>query len=205
VFYTINTPWISKKIYPKALWSANPHEKSVYLTFDDGPTEHLTYWILDLLHQYQAKATFFCIGRQIQQFPKQYKAIIEAGHTVGNHSQTHPNGWHTKTVDFLKDVEAAKPLIQSNLFRPPYGAMRWGQYRKLSQQYKIVMWSIMNGDFMADVSKQQCLTRIIENVKAGSIIVMHDKGRITEKLKWYLPQVLAFLHEQGYKMKAIQS
>lgn len=203
MFYTINTPWISKKIYPKAMWSANPQEKSVYLTFDDGPTEQLTYWILDLLHEYQAKATFFCIGKQVEAFKEQYQAIINEGHTVGNHTQTHPNGWHTKTANFLKDVDEAKTLIDSNLFRPPYGAMRWGQYKALSKKYKIVMWSIMNGDFLAKTSKEECVSRITKNVRSGSLIVMHDKDRIEAKLKWYLPKVLQFLQDEGYEMKAL--
>jgi peptidoglycan/xylan/chitin deacetylase (PgdA/CDA1 family) len=201
--YFVKTPWWLKKIFPKRIWHINTIEKNIYLTFDDGPHPVATGFVLDELKKYNAKATFFCIGKNVIEFPEIYNRIINEGHAVGNHTQHHLNGWRTNTIQYLNDVTIASKHIKSNLFRPPYGRLRSLQAKRITdaiddKSAKIVMWDVLSGDFDEKLSKEQCLNNVMDKTGSGSIIVFHDSEKAFPRLKYTLPQVLKQFTEKGY-------
>ena len=206
MFYLIKTPWLLKKFYPGCIWEVKTNEKAIYLTFDDGPHPLATPFVLDQLKQYNAKATFFCIGKNAEEHTELYKRITEDGHAVGNHTYNHLNAWKTKEKIYLDDVYEAKKIIESNLFRPPYGRINnfiLFQLKKGKYNLKTVMWSVLSGDFDKDLSNENCYLNVIRNSKAGSIIVFHDSYKAFEKLKYTLPKVLKYFSDKGYSFKNI--
>ena len=206
--YFIKIPWIVKKFFASYIWNIPGNEKEVYLTFDDGPHPIITPWVLEELKKYNAYATFFCIGKNVEQYKETYNSILEAGHSTGNHTFNHLNGWQTEDDKYLKDILDASHLIHSNLFRPPYGKIKLRQARKISDAFdnriKIIMWDTLSGDFDNNYTAQQCVQNVIENVREGSIIVFHDSEKAYPNLKQSLPDVLHFLREEGYRFKKIQ-
>ena len=200
--YFIKTPWWLKKLYPKRIWDFGIREKIIYLTFDDGPHPEITPFILDELKKHNAVATFFCIGKNVQANPEIYQRILMEGHCTGNHTYHHLNGWNTKDDIYIKDTEQAAALIQSDLFRPPYGRLTSSQAKKL-KHYRIVMWDVLSGDFDNSVSKEKCLKNVLEKAVPGSIIVFHDSEKAREKVMYALPRVLNFFGGSGYKFLAI--
>ncbi len=207
--YFIKTPWWLKKLFPKRIWHINTEEKNIYLSFDDGPHPYATPFVLDILKQYDAKATFFCIGKNVIEFPEIYKRIIDEGHCVGNHTHHHLNGWKTNTETYLADIEEAGKYIQSNLFRPPYGRLRSNQAKQISSvpgngPSKIVMWDVLSGDFDKRISKEKCLKNVINRARAGSIIVFHDSEKAFDKLQYTLPQVVKEFSSQKFLFKSLE-
>ncbi|MBC7875361.1 MAG: polysaccharide deacetylase family protein [Ferruginibacter sp.] len=201
--YFVKTPWWLKKIYPSRLWNIDTKEKIIYLTFDDGPHPGATPFVLDELKKYKAKATFFCIGKNVVTYPAIYKRILIEGHSTGNHTQNHLNGWKTKNDTYLADVTEASRYITSGLFRPPFGRIRSSQVKGLGEAMKnksskIVMWDILPGDFDQSVSKEKCLDRVTYKAGQGSIIVFHDSEKAFPCLEYVLPRVLQFFNEKGY-------
>ena len=180
----------------------------MYLTFDDGPHPTITPWVLEELRKYNAYATFFCIGKNVEQFKETYESILDQGHAIGNHTFNHLNGWETEDDRYLQDILDASQLIHSNLFRPPYGKIKLKQARRISNLFnnriQIIMWDTLSGDFDKNYSAEQCVQNVIENVRNGSIIVFHDSEKAYPNLKQSLPEVLGFLRKEGYKMKKIQ-
>ena len=174
--YFIKTPWWLKKAYPSRVWDLSTSEKNIYLTFDDGPHPVATPFVLDELKKYNAKATFFCIGRNVLEQPAIYERIITEGHSIGNHTQHHLNGWEMPDYLYVKDVTVAAQYIQSDLFRPPYGRLKSSQAKQL-KDYKIIMWDVLSGDFDESISNEQCLKNVMENTVPGSIIVFHDSEK----------------------------
>lgn len=177
--------------------------KTVYLTFDDGPIPEATPWVLDQLQEYNAKATFFCVGENVRKYPKIYQRILDEGHTVGNHTYNHLNAWKTKKHTYLSNVEEASEVIDSKLFRPPYGKLTPALSKKIAEDYDIIMWDILSGDFDSNISAEKCLSNVKKNAREGSIIVFHDSIKAIDKLKVVLPHVLAYFSDQGIEMKAI--
>src|SRR5215217_3443038 len=173
--YFIKTPWLAKQLFNKYIWNLPRNERAVYLTFDDGPHPTITPWVLEQLKQYNARATFFCVGENVSQYPAVYQHILAEGHAVGNHTQHHPNGWHTATEAYLADVREGAQHIQSSLFRPPYGRIRKEQANGvkalLGSDSKIIMWDVLSCDFDPTFSKAQCLKNVLEHAETGSIIV----------------------------------
>ncbi len=196
--YFVKTPWWLKKIYPKRTWSIGTREKIVYFTFDDGPHPVATPFVLDQLKEYNAKATFFCIGKNVAAHPGIYQRILNEGHQVGNHTQHHLNGWKTEDETYFNDVSAASAYISSRLFRPPYGRMKASQARLL-KEYKVVMWDVLSADFDESIGPEQCLQNVIRNFSPGSIIIFHDSQKAFPRLEYALPQCLAFFAEKGYQ------
>lgn len=204
------TPAIATWLYPKRLWRM-PHagDKALYLTFDDGPTPGVTDWVMEMLAEYGGKGTFFVVGEQAQRHPELLRKVVEAGHTVGNHSQTHPNGWKTPSETYLKDVAHGARSIEEllpegqalELFRPPYGRLRWRDARKLES--KVVMWDVVAGDWQAERSKEEVLGNVIRNARLGSIVVFHDSKKAEGHLRHALPKVLAHFAQQGYQFKCL--
>lgn len=201
--YFVKTPWWLKKVYPARLWSVATRNKELFLTFDDGPHPTITPFVLDELKKHNAKATFFCIGKNVQAYPDIYRRILDEGHTVGNHTQHHPNGWKTDNETYLADIQEAAKSIRSKLFRPPYGRIKAGQARQL-KDYKIVMWDVLSGDFDTTLSKERCLHHVIWNTRRGSIIVFHDSEKAFPRLEYALPATLAYFSMQGFVFKKLE-
>lgn len=207
--YFIKTPWIVKKVFPDYVWSLPSLNNEVYLTFDDGPHPAITPWVLNELKKYNAKATFFCIGKNVEQNTQIYQRILNEGHASGNHTHHHLNGWKTKDKKYIDDVIEATKFIQSNLFRPPYGRLKTKQAKQIpaalkSANAKIIMWDVLSADFDASFSPQQCLFHVIQNVSAGSIIVFHDSEKAFPNLKYVLPLTLDHLKKEGYALRKIE-
>lgn len=176
----------------------------VFLTFDDGPIPEATPWVLDQLNKYNAKATFFCVGENVDRYPEIYYRILEEGHSVGNHTYNHLNQWNTKNNEYLKNVDKASKSILSDLFRPPYGKITPTIISKLRKEYDIIMWDVLSGDFDPSISKEDCLENVTQNAKKGSIIVFHDSIKAIDKLKFVLPKVLDHFSRQKIRMSSIR-
>ena len=206
--YFIKTPWWLKKIYPDRLWDIATNENIIYLTFDDGPHPVATPFVLNALKKYNAKATFFCIGKNVLQYPAIYNRILDEGHQVGNHTQHHLNGWKTHTTIYLADVAEASTYINSNLFRPPYGRIKASQVKGIGESLKkksakIVMWDVLSGDFDESLSKEKCLNNVISKTRPGSIIVFHDSEKAFPRLKYTLPVFLEIFAKKGFSFHSL--
>ena len=201
--YPSKTPQLLQQLFPGLLCRVQGEGNVVYLTFDDGPTPGVTDEVLDVLAQYQAKATFFCLGRQVQRHPELYGRIVAAGHRVGNHSQTHPDGWRTDTRTYLQDVAEAEKVIDTDFFRPPYGRLRPAQYTTLKKKYRIVMWDVMPADFDTSRTPDDCYQIMQNHVSPGSIIVLHDSEKAYPRLKEILPRFLEEYSAKGFRFEAL--
>jgi len=212
--YFIKTPNLLKFIFRNWVWRLPSKEKVLYLTFDDGPTPEITEWTLNELKKYEAKATFFCIGKNIAQHPVIFQKILKENHAVGNHTNNHLNGWKTGTSAYLQNIEEAEKYFEENrkseivnlkLFRPPYGKITFSQSKNIRKMgYKIMMWDVLSADFDPNVSNENCLENVIRNIENGSIIVFHDSVKASEKLKFVLPKLLEYYSYLGYKFKHIE-
>ncbi len=204
--YFCKTPGWLKKIYASCTWQISTQNKIIYLSFDDGPHPVATSFVLNELKKYHAQATFFCIGKNVAAHPDVYTRIIKEGHAVGNHTFNHLNGWKTSKHLYLENIDAAQKLINSALFRPPYGKITFRQIRhtlKHQQRFKIIMWTVLSGDFDAGISNIKCLQNVISNTGKGSIVVFHDSEKALSKMQFALPKVLAHFTELGYKFEKI--
>ena len=206
--YFIKTPWWVKKIFSSYVWSIPTKSKTVHLTFDDGPHPVVTPWVLDELKKHNAKATFFCIGKNVVSHPEIYHRILREGHAVGNHTYHHLNGWKTSTDRYLDDVAAASKVIDTNLFRPPYGRIKRTQARGLHKAMKgerpiIVMWDVLSADFDMNIPAGQCAKNVLRNVSPGSVVDSHDSEKAFPALKNPLPTVLTNLKNEGYRFQEI--
>lgn len=181
----------------------NKEERSIYLTFDDGPVEELTPWVLDTLKHYNVKATFFCVGNNIDKHPSVFKRILEEGHRVGNHTYNHIKGWKTKTQDYLKNVEQCELLTKTKLFRPPYGRIKKTQFSKLIPNYKIVFWDVLTHDYDPLISCETCLSNSIKYTRNGSVVVFHDNIKAQKNLKFVLPQYIEHFLKLNYKFAVL--
>ena len=208
MFYFVKTPGWLKKIYDSYIWSVPASDKILYLTFDDGPHPEATTFVLKELKKYNVLATFFCIGKNVVAYPEIYKQIIQEGHSVGNHTYNHLNGWKTNNDDYLNDIALASNEIDSYLFRPPYGRITSFQAKNLKQAMKgkkpkVIMWDVLSGDFDTECTSQQCLANVIFASVPGSIIVFHDSEKAFPRLEYTLPKVLHYFSEKGYLFKAL--
>ena len=206
MFYFINTPVWLQMLYPNRIWQMDKNKKEIYLTFDDGPHASITNFVLDELKQYNAEATFFCIGKNVADNPSVYKRIITEGHAVGNHTQNHLNGFKTIDKTYVDDVLEASKFIDSDLFRPPFGRLKSFQANILSsikKPYRIIMWSLLSGDFDSKISPERCLENVLFKISNGAIVVFHDSEKAAKKMMYALPKVLKILSEKGYTFKKI--
>ena len=208
-FYWIKTNRFIKKIFSKYIWDIHNSENKIYLSFDDGPTPEITEWVLEELKKYNAKATFFCIGNNIEKHPEIFAKVANEGHSIGNHTFNHLNGWKTSTKEYLENVNLCESSIlnlkstilnlQPKLFRPPYGKIKLSQSKKLGQlSYKIIMWDVLSADFDTSISKEKCLDNVIKNTKSGSIIVFHDSVKAFPNLEYSLPKALKYWAAKGF-------
>ena len=197
-------PRIIQSLFPKYLWNIPSQEKVVYLTFDDGPIPEVTPWVVDTLNQFGAKGTFFCVGDNIRKYPEVYEYVIENGHQTGNHTFNHLSGWKTENDAYFHNISECDTLVSTGLFRPPYGRIKPSQFQFLSQQFEVVMWDVLSGDFDPKLSIEECYENVINNVRSGSIIVFHDSLKAEGKLRSVLPKVLQYLKENGYTCRGIK-
>lgn len=209
-FYWIKTNWAVKRLFNNYIWDIPNKDKIVYLTFDDGPTPKITEWTLAQLKNYNAKATFFCIGNNIEKHPDIFDKIIKENHSIGNHTFNHLKGWETTNEIYIENtLQCDSELIKNNyvnckLFRPPYGRIKKQQATALKNLgYKIIMWDVLSADFDQFITPQKCLENVLSNVKSGSIIVFHDSEKAFRNLEFVLPKSLAFLKENGFRFEAI--
>ncbi|VXB17505.1 Polysaccharide deacetylase family protein [Flavobacterium sp. 9AF] len=210
--FWIKTPFFIKWLFPKYVWSAKDQNKTIYLTFDDGPIPEVTEWILDILKKEKIKATFFCIGENIEKHPNIFERVIDEGHTIGNHTFNHLNGWKTTSEAYIENFNACHSTIQKytsnykgpKLFRPPYGKITKTQANRIMQQgYKIIMWDVLSYDFNPKMSPEKCLTNVVKNITCGSIIVFHDSLKAEKNIKFALPKAISLLKEKGFQFETI--
>jgi len=192
-------------LFPGSHWRFNTNRKVVYLTFDDGPIPDITPWVLDLLDRYGIKATFFCVGNNVGKYPEIYQMLLDRGHAVGNHTFHHIQGLKTRTKNYKKDVEQASELIQSNLFRPPHGHLRFPQFFKLRKKYKVIMWDVVTRDYSKRLTSDQVFENVKKYTRNGSIIVFHDSLKAGDRMKESLPRSIEWLLEQGYSFELVNA
>lgn len=206
--YIVTTPWWLRTIYPKGLiWDLKTDEPVLYLTFDDGPHPVATPFVLDELKKYNAKATFFCIGKNVQQYPDIYKRILMEGHRVGNHTQNHLNAWKRTDEQWIEDVKEAAKWIDSDLFRPPYGRLKNFPAQVLltaKKPFKIIMWDVLSADFDESKTADECFAYIKKNVRKGSIIVFHDSQKAWSRLQNSLKKTLQTYTDKGFRFELIR-
>jgi peptidoglycan/xylan/chitin deacetylase (PgdA/CDA1 family) len=196
---------ILRALTPGLVWSIPTAGDEVYLTFDDGPSPAITEWILDELERWDARATFFCLGRNVEAHPELYRQIVARGHRVGNHSWDHARGWGTDPQAYAAQVERAAGVIDSNLFRPPYGRISPGEARLLAAAgYRTVMWNVVSGDYNRRLTPAECLDRVVRGVERGDIVVFHDSRKAFRNMSYALPRTLEWLHSKGLKSKSIE-
>lgn len=186
----INPPSLIRKLFPSFIWNLPNDRGEVFLTFDDGPRPEVTPWVLDQLDKYDAKATFFCIGKNVELFPDLFDQIKHRGHAVGNHSYSHLKGWGMNTGDYIRDVDIAADLIKSNLYRPPYARIGPNQARVLAERYHHIMWTIISRDYSRHLTGEKCAKNVIKHLESGAIIAFHDSIKCSPNLFVALPLVL---------------
>lgn len=201
--YLVKTPQFIQTLFPNFVWSMPKTEKAIYLTFDDGPIPEVTPWVIDILKEYDAKGTFFCVGENVDKHPDIHHRLQEEGHVVGNHTYNHLNGWSTENIKYFHNVRRGAFEVKSELFRPPYGRLNPKQAMFLQRHYDIIMWDVLSGDFDEKITKEKCLKNVLNNTSAGSIVVFHDSLKAKEKLEFVLPIVLEHFTEEGFAFKSI--
>ncbi|MRX45568.1 polysaccharide deacetylase family protein [Pedobacter puniceum] len=205
--YLVKTPWLLKKFYPQNLiWNKSRDKKIIYLTFDDGPIPIVTPFVLEILKKFNAKATFFCIGDNINKHQDIFFQLKADGHAIGNHTYNHLNGWKSDNKKYLDNILKCQELTQTDLFRPPYGRIKKSQIKNLESKIKnqkIIMWDVLSGDFDTQLSPEKCLNNVLKHTKNGSIVVFHDSLKAFDRLKYTLPKALAHWQAQGYEFHSI--
>ena len=201
----VRPPSLLTRALHQMTWNLPSEAREVYLTFDDGPTPGVTPLVLEHLEKAKAKATFFLLGRNVEKYPELLTQIQASGHSLGNHSYSHLKGFRTSVRRYMDDIELARSLIDSRLFRPPYGRILPGQVRAVLEHYDLIMWDVLSIDYNTSLNKERVLQNVIRNVKPGSIIVFHDSEKASDNLAFALPRTLEFLQEEGFAMTAIPS
>lgn len=198
-------PYILKLLLPQLTWEVKTKEKKIFLTFDDGPHPEITPRVMDILDEYGAKATFFCVGENIDKYPEVYRLLLKRGHKTGNHTYNHLNGWKTPRDEYYDNIEKCNRLVDSPLFRPPYGRISLRHIPYLKMKYRIIMWSVLSLDFSNKVSPEQCLHNSVKNTKPGSIVVFHDSPKAAENMFYALTGFLEHFQKQGYIFSSLLS
>ncbi len=202
-YYALNSE-INSFFYPSYfIWRIKTTDKKLFLTFDDGPTEKHTHYILNCLDKYAVKGHFFCLGKQVEKHQSIFNEILSQGHVAGNHTYSHRNGWKTSLHDYVKDIEKAGHFINSDIFRPPYGRITYKQAAALKNKFRIIMWSCLTADYEKKMKPEQCLNLSLRIKKPGSIIVFHDSDKASENLRYVLPRFIERCVDEGYKFSIL--
>jgi peptidoglycan/xylan/chitin deacetylase (PgdA/CDA1 family) len=204
--YPVKTPWLLKRLYPQLVWDVNHAGRCIYLTFDDGPIPIVTPFVLNILKQYNAKATFFCIGDNVRKHPEVFEQVKADGHAIGNHTYNHPDGWKTDNKTYLENFLLADELTGSNLFRPPYGRIKKLQVKLLKEAkpgLQIMMWNILSGDFDISLKPEKCLDNVIKNTSSGDMVLFHDSLKAFNRLEYVLPRAMEIWSKEGYSFNPL--
>ena len=204
--YPVKTPWIVKRLYPNLLWNRNRDQRCIYVTFDDGPIPIVTPFVLNILKQYDAKATFFCIGENVNKHPDIFEQVKNAGHAIGNHTYNHLKGWKTEDKTYLDNFNKADELLHTNLFRPPYGRIKKSQIKLLKEvkpDLEIVMWDILSRDYNQKLKPETCLKNVLKHTGNGSIVLFHDSLKAFDRLEYVLPRAMEEWSRKGYEFGVI--
>lgn len=196
-------PTVYRKIFPGTVWRLPRKEKTVFLTFDDGPIPEVTTFVLDFLREKGIKATFFCVGDNVRKHPEIFQRILDEGHQVGNHTFNHLQGLYTSSKDYIRNVEKADELIKSPLFRPPHGILRYIQFMTLRRKFKIVFWDVVTRDYNRKLNGEEVLGIVKKYTRDGSIIVFHDSLKAEKNIRYALPKAIDFLSAEGYKFEVL--
>jgi peptidoglycan-N-acetylglucosamine deacetylase len=200
-----SAPWWIRAIYPKGLvWSVPTSKRAVFLTFDDGPIPEVTQLVLGILKHYNIKATFFCVGENVQKHPDIFSLLSESGHATGNHTFHHVKAWKTDFSSYLSDVQQCDNLVKSQLFRPPHGQINPRLVKQLNRHYRIIMWSALTGDYDKTLSGEQCLQHAIKYTAPGSIVVFHDSIKARERMEYALPLYIEYCLKEGYSFSVLE-
>jgi peptidoglycan/xylan/chitin deacetylase (PgdA/CDA1 family) len=200
----LSPPRFFTNLFPNVVWRMPSDNNKIYLTFDDGPTENVTSWVLDKLREYDAKATFFCLGKKVEMHPDIYQRILDEGHSVGNHSYSHLKGWETRTGQYVQDVDLAADLIRSDLFRPPYGRIKAVQFRVLKERYRVILWDVLSMDYSRWVTPKRCANIVLNNLHPGAIVVFHDSKKAEKNMKYGLEKLLEEVKNRGLQFGLIE-
>lgn len=196
-------PSLLASLTKNLIWSVKTDKREIFLTFDDGPIPVVTPWVLEILKQFNAKATFFCVGDNVKKNSSVYEQVKAEGHKIGNHTMNHLNGWTNFNKTYFENIQKCNDLIHSDLFRPPYGKIKPTQINYLKKNYKIIMWDVLSKDYDEDLTGIQCFDRVKKNCKPGSIIVFHDSLKAEKRLRYALPKSLEFLRNEGYTFSTL--
>ena len=200
--YLVKTPWLLKQFYSNMIWNKSRKRHCIYVTFDDGPIPTVTPYVLNILKQYNAKATFFCIGDNVNKHPDVFEQVKNAGHRIGNHTFNHLKGWKTDNETYLENFLKADELLHADLFRPPYGRIKKSQAKlihKAKPDTRIIMWDVLSGDFDTDLKPETCLQHVLRYTTNGSIIVFHDSLKAYDRLEYVLPRAMEEWSRRGYE------
>lgn len=194
---------IFQALYPLGVFRAD--KRAVYLTFDDGPIPEVTPKVLAILAQYKVKATFFMVGENIDKHPEVFEQVVQAGHSIGNHTYNHLKGWKTSFKEYMENTDRSADRIQNtDLFRPPYGKATLRQRIALHKKgYRLIYWDIMTHDYNPLVTPEQMLRRVQRDTRPGSIINFHDSLKSNERMLEVLPQVIEWLQKEGYEIRGL--
>lgn len=198
-----SAPRILKPISSQLIWEIESTDKEVFLTFDDGPHPEITPWVLRELKKHNAKATFFLVGDNAKKHPEVVQQIIAEGHHIGNHTFNHLKGWSTSAKKYYRNTLKCESYFQTTLFRPPHGRITRSQHNRLSRKFRIIMWSVLSGDYDRLLNPKQIITGVIKNTVEGSVIVFHDSIKAERNLKNSLPEVLNQLYAKGFRSNPI--
>jgi peptidoglycan/xylan/chitin deacetylase (PgdA/CDA1 family) len=197
-------PRIAEVLYPGAFFRIpSENKKTAFLTFDDGPIPEATPLVLDILKQYNAKATFFCVGDNVKKYPDIFQRIINEGHAIGNHTHNHIDGWKNSVKEYADNIKTCAEVVDSKLFRPPYGRITLKQFRRLKKDYRMIFWDVLSMDYDLEISAEKCLDLVKKYTRPGSIIVFHDSIKTKDKIPYLLPKSLEFLRGEGYELSSI--
>ena len=202
----VKTPWFVKQLYSSLLWNKARASNRIFVTFDDGPIPIVTPYVLNILKQHNAKATFFCIGDNVRKHPEIFEQVKNEGHSIGNHTFNHLHGWATEDTVYLDNFRQADELMHSNLFRPPYGRIKRSQIKLLRQErpeLQIVMWDILSKDYDKSVRPEKCLKNVLKYTRPGSIIVFHDSLKAFERLEYVLPRAMEEWSGRGWEFSSL--
>ena len=201
--YLVRPPYLLKRLYPKTVWRMPAEDNTLYLTFDDGPVPVVTPWVLETLKQFDAKATFFCVGDNVRKHKHIYKQVISEGHSTGNHTYNHLNAWKTPAARYLENIKQCSQEVSSNLFRPPYGKLTRQIYSSICKEHQVIMWDVLSGDYDAATSPEKCFRNVTRYTRPGSVIVFHDSLKAEKNLKYVLPRVLEYYSSKGFRFERL--
>ncbi|MBK3517359.1 polysaccharide deacetylase family protein [Carboxylicivirga marina] len=203
--WKVQPPEVLRKLFPHTLWRAKGEGKTLYLTFDDGPVEKETTWVMNLLDDYKIKASFFCVGENADNNTHLMQELLKRGHSVGNHAYNHLPAWKCSRKEYFDNIEKAKPFIPGGLFRPPHGQLYPWYMTELKHQFKhIVMWDVLSMDYDARLSQHDVLNNVLNNTREGSILLFHDSKKAWKRMHYALPAALDQLLKEGYQFKKLE-